>query len=72
MTYTACAHRFRRVRRWPIKLRWRCVSCGMVTSYYGSVDRAMGRPIHARMAVAMKGVNTAPAPDTTSGADPVP
>jgi hypothetical protein len=53
----ACPHLFVRVRRWPIRLRWRCAACGLVTRLYDSVDGAAGRPIHPRMSVAVKGYN---------------
>lgn len=53
-----CAHQFRRVRRWPVKLRWRCDRCDLLTHHYDAVDRRMSRPIHRFMSVAMSGVNT--------------
>ena len=51
-------HLFRRFRLWPVKYRWRCVRCGLVTRHYDSIDAGMSRPIHPRMSVAFKGLNT--------------
>lgn len=53
-----CEHVFARFRRWPIKDRWRCVRCGLVTRHYDGIDLSMSRPVHSRMSVAMKGYNT--------------
>jgi len=56
-----CEHCFRRLPfpKWLFtKYRWTCVYCGFNTKHYDSIDRAMTRPIHPRMAVAYKGFNT--------------
>lgn len=53
-----CEHLFRRFRRWPVKIRWRCDKCGYTTRHYDSTDRMMTRPIHGHMSVAFKGFNT--------------
>ena len=58
---TKCAHRFMQ-RPWPwLRIRdcrWICVDCLMLTRHYNSLDRQMGRPVHRRMTVAYRGVNT--------------
>lgn len=57
MDHVTCEHQFRRYRRWPVKLRYRCDSCGLVTHRYDAADHAGGRPIHRHMSVAVRGVN---------------
>lgn len=47
-----CAHRFVRIRRWPVKDRFGCVDCGHVTRRLDTVDRMGQRPIHPHMSVA--------------------
>lgn len=54
----SCAHRYERFRRWPIRLRWRCIKCGDVSRLYDSIDGQAGRPVHPHMSVVVKGVNT--------------
>lgn len=58
MSDEKCEHIYERFRRWPVKDRWRCVHCGFVTRLYDGLDWQMSRPVHSRMTVAMKGVNT--------------
>lgn len=57
-TTRVCAHRFARVRHWPIRLRYRCQKCTLLTRRYDSTDRAGCRPVHVHMSVAMPGFNT--------------
>jgi hypothetical protein len=66
----ACAHRFRRVGRWPFTpkhKRWRCDLCGFLTRHYDSIDGRMGRPMHPHMSVACIGVNTVQKAGEVSG-----
>lgn len=60
-----CEHKYARVRRWPVKLRWRCIHCGDVSRLYDAVDRMSQRPVHPHMCVVVKGFNTV----TTSADD---
>ena len=53
-----CAHEFVRFRPWPVKQRWRCRRCGLVTHYYDGMDVGLGRPMSQHMDVALRGVNT--------------
>lgn len=73
-----CAHRFARAGWWPWRSfdyiaphrKWACVSCGFTTRTYDGIDRAMTRPIHRHMSVAVPGFNTyvTPPASTEGGA----
>lgn len=54
----SCAHRFKLFRRWPIKIRWRCVKCGFTSRLYDGLDATMTRPVHEHMSVVVRGFNT--------------
>lgn len=55
---TDCAHLYERFRWWPIRDRYRCVHCGLVTRRYDSADLMAMRPAHKHMTVAVPGYNT--------------
>lgn len=55
---TKCAHRFERFRPWPIRERWRCIACGLVSRLYDGIDGQAHRPIHPHMSVVVRGYNT--------------
>lgn len=61
-----CEHRFSRAGWWPWgsfeyvlpHRKWVCGLCGFATRTYDGIDRAMARPIHPHMSVAVPGFNT--------------
>jgi len=58
---TCPPHRFQpRSWRWLRRRdsRWVCVVCGYLSRHYDGLDRYMTRPVHPKMSVAYRGVNT--------------
>lgn len=52
-----CPHVFVRFRWWPVKLRFQCLHCGLITRRYDDRDKMAFRPVHRHMSVVFKGVN---------------